>query len=84
MLRLRGLFLDSRKNPSTDARIDLISVSLKVKRGAVAGRFFLPTTAPLFAIVENSLSKERRSFEHPRKGAAPPLIPAEKRDIKLR
>ena len=29
MLRLRGLFLDSRKNPSTDARIDLISVSLK-------------------------------------------------------
>ena len=30
MLRLRGLFLDSRKNPSTDARIDLISVSLTV------------------------------------------------------
>ena len=30
MLRLRGLFLDSRKNPSTNARIDLISVSLKI------------------------------------------------------
>ncbi len=29
MLRLRGLFLASRKNPSTDARIDLISVSLR-------------------------------------------------------
>ena len=31
MLRLRGLFLDSRKNPSTDARIDLISGSLMSK-----------------------------------------------------
>ena len=41
MLRLRGLFLDSRKNPSTDARIDLISVSLKnVRLQEGSARFF--------------------------------------------
>ena len=37
LLRLRVLFLDSRKNPSTDARIDLIVVSQKTPSGSGKG-----------------------------------------------
>ena len=41
MLRLRGLFLDSRKNPSTDARIDLISASFIIRFKAEKVDMFL-------------------------------------------